>query len=52
MRPFLSVCMSDEFCGFSMMVGYWAERIAGVSLQFGWLEIAVGIQWGDTDDEI
>lgn len=26
-----------------MMVGYWAERILGVSLQFGWLEIAVGI---------
>ena len=51
MSPFLSFCMSDEFCGFSMMVGYWAERILGVSLQFGWLEIAVGIILGRGEEE-
>lgn len=50
MKPFISVYTSAEFCGLSFMCGYWAEHIIGVMLQLGWLEIAVGIQWGDTDD--
>lgn len=51
MKPFVSVFPSDEFCGFSLMIGYWTERIVGVSLQFGWLEIAVGIILGRGEEE-
>ena len=50
MKPFLSVLMSDEFCGISFMCGYWSEGIYGMSLQIGWLEIAIGFMRGDTDD--
>lgn len=43
MKPFISVLPSDEFCGIAFMCGYWSERIVGISLQIGWLEIAIGI---------
>lgn len=45
MKPFISVLPNDEFCGISIMCGYWhwTERIVGISLQIGWLEIAIGI---------
>lgn len=43
MKPFVSVFPSDEFFGFSLMIGYWAERIIGISLQLGWLEVTIGI---------
>jgi hypothetical protein len=43
MKPFISVLPSDEFCGISIMCGYWTERIVAISLQIGWLEIAIGI---------
>lgn len=43
MKPFISVLPSDEFCGIALMLGYWSERIVAISLQIGWLEIAVGV---------
>lgn len=43
MKPFISVLPNDEFCGISIMCGFWLGRIVGISLQIGWLEIAIGI---------
>lgn len=43
MKPFISVLPSDEFCGISIMCGFWVEHIVGISLQIGWLEIAIGV---------
>lgn len=51
MKHFISVVPSEEFVGIAFMLGYWAEHIVGISLQLGWLEVAVGIILGRGDKE-
>ena len=46
MNPFISFITSEEFCGISFMIGCWMEGIWAISLQLGWLEIAIGFMRG------